>query len=122
MASDITALDYYPVTGSATPGVCYRCRAPQRVVDPATGAVEKVVSFGVSIEFEGIPWFCESCLVEAARKVGMIYDSEAKATKADVSRHERRERAMKSLAGDTLRNARDALVEVVEALRLDESA
>jgi hypothetical protein len=116
MATDTMSFDHYPAAGSASPGMCYRCKSPQR--EKPDGTPELCVTFGLSIEWEGVPWFCESCIAEAARHIGMIYESEARATKADVSRHERRERAMKDAASKELVQARDALVELVDALGL----
>lgn len=119
--SQTVALDAYPEHGSASPGVCYRCKSPQRQdyreSDRSTRP-ERVVTLGLQIDFEGVLWLCESCVAEAARTIGMQYESEARATKADVSRHERRERAVKA-AKDPAKDALVALQELVEAFRWD---
>lgn len=58
-----------------TPGNrCYLCQCNQR--EDRTGARERVVDPNVHIDWEGPLQFCETCVVEMGRLVGMVTEAQ----------------------------------------------
>lgn len=108
---ELFLLSDYPLESTTRGATCSRCRAPRRNDE------EKIIHTGIWIEYEGSLVFCESCVAEMGHAIGMIYESKAKATKADVSRSERREAKTRSLKNEIL-SAQKAINDLVEAFNL----
>lgn len=75
---------------SASPGVCYLCKAARRpgeVVIDWGFEVDRVVEDGVGGEFIGAGWFqtCSGCLAEYARLIGMVDTDRAETLAAELA-------------------------------------
>lgn len=53
-------------------GLCSKCNLPQRSRPKNPTGVERVVTTGIEIEYEGEVQFCETCLGEIAEKLGYV--------------------------------------------------
>lgn len=63
MATIQVLTENYP-PGTATPG-CYFCGSDRRKDPQSPDGQEPIISFGIDIDFEGRPYMCASCLIEA---------------------------------------------------------
>lgn len=111
---DIMVMDTYPLSSTTRGATCSMCHAHQ-LKEKDDYTLQEVYHLGVWIEMEGAFVICRSCAIQIGYSAGMILETEAKATKADVSRSQRREAAIKHAALHAI-EARDSLVELVDAM------
>lgn len=81
-----TLQDSLPMHPLAIGGACWLCGAGQRhIFDPAIGheRAEVYVNPSRDIDFEGGVFFCESCVTEMGRLVGLVSPHDVDAAQAE---------------------------------------
>lgn len=85
--------------------VCYRCRRHPR---EEFGRTEKVIDLGIHIEMEGGLAFCETCVTEIGRAVGMVTAADVDEIRAQLASAREDTETAQQLAADCVTRAEAA--------------